>query len=152
MKWPIIYCIMIFVTGCTSESVKEQDLPSYVLGRKLAAIGKSDEALKEFSKVIQSFPAAKNVYLEIGQIYLFSRNDPVYAIYYFRQFLERNQDKRNESIVYELIDAAKRKFMQQIFGTNELFSSQRNFLSLLRHLREENDALRARIEELTKHM
>ena len=151
MKWSFILYIIIFVTGCAPKNIKEQDLPSYNLGRRLASVGRADEALREFAKVLHELPTAKNVYLEIGQIYLFSRHDPVYAIYYFRQFLERNHDKRNEPIVYELIDAAKRKFMQQTFDTNkELYTSQKNFLSLLRHLREENDALRAKVEELSK--
>ena len=150
MKHYFICFVVIFFVGCSQSDIKEQDHAAYILGRKFVTAGNFNEALPQFLKVIKEVPSAQNAYLEVGQIYLTAYDDPVFAIYYFREFLERSRNPQNKALVDELIETAKKRFIQQITGANkELYSSQQNFLSLLRHLREENERLRAQINAQT---
>lgn len=143
-----ILCTM----GCREEVTCEKDHPHYVRGREYLKKNAPQKALAEFLKVIKSYPQPQRVYLEAGQIYANTYDDPVMAIYYYRQFLSVNQkvnNKQQEKLVNGLITSAKKRFLQQMIGENrELYSNHQNFLSLLKHLRQENDALRLEIKQL----
>jgi hypothetical protein len=124
---------------------------NYKNGQQLLKENLPERALSQFLKVIETEPNAQKSYLEAGQIFLNTYDDPIFAIYYFRQFLLHNRQKQNERIVNELIETAKKRFLQQMIGKNrELYSEHQNFLSLLKHLRDENMQLRAEVEYYKK--
>jgi hypothetical protein len=140
---------IVFLGGCRKTMTGETEHPSYLKGRELLGENLYERALSEFLKVIKDIPHAQKSYLEAGQIYLNTCNDPVSAIYYFRQFLLHNQQKQHEKIVTELIETAKKRFLQQIIGKNKtLYNEHHNFLALLKHLRDENTQLKMEIEQL----
>ncbi|MDR2201101.1 MAG: hypothetical protein LBN94_03265 [Puniceicoccales bacterium] len=145
---PIFFLAFLFLCGgCKKTTPRETDHPSYKNGQQLLAENLPERALSQFLRVIGAIPNAKKAYLEIGQIYLNTYDDPVLAIYYFRQFLLHDSRRENEKIVQSLIETAKKRFLQQIIGQNkELYNEHQNFLSLLKHLREENLQLKTELE------
>ncbi|MDR2806687.1 MAG: hypothetical protein LBB11_00835 [Puniceicoccales bacterium] len=130
---------IIFEGGCRKRISDEADHPHYKDGQRFLREGFPERAFAAFFKVIQEIPNAQKSHLEIGQIYLNNYDDPIAAIYHFRRFLAHNSQKQNEKIIGDLIETAKKRFLQQTLGRyGSLYSEHQNFLSLLKHLRDEN--------------
>ncbi|MDR1435228.1 MAG: hypothetical protein LBI77_02385 [Puniceicoccales bacterium] len=147
--WNLIFfsIFLIISNGCREKINGETEDVSYRNGQQLLQENFPERALSQFLKVIETVPDAQKSYLEAGQIFLNTYDDPIFAIYYFRQFLLHNRQRQNEKVVNELIETAKKRFLQQMIGKNrELYSEHQNFLSLLKHLRDENTQLRTEVE------
>jgi tetratricopeptide (TPR) repeat protein len=79
--------------------------------------GRWDEALAAYLKVIdRRGDAAPESNLDAGLIYLNHIKDPIYAIYYFRRYLELEPNSKQAVYVKGLIDAAKREFARALPG------------------------------------
>jgi hypothetical protein len=144
----IFFSIFAFtIGGCQPPKGEETEHRGYREGQRLLRENHPEQALSQFLNVLKDLPNALKSHLEIGQIYLHTYDDPIYAIYYFRQFLLHNVHRQNESIVQDLIERAKKRFLQQMLGKNkELHGEYQNFLPLLKHLKEENLQLKQRLE------
>lgn len=147
----IVVIGVLFCTGCGVSKVSETESPLYRQGLVLLQSDKPKEALPLFLEVIKKVPDAKNAYLNIGQIYLSAYDDPVLAIYFLRAFLARDPSKHEEQIAKGLIESSKNRLVQQVLGPKKvLYESHQQFLTLLQHLRDENQRLKTQLKNLHK--
>jgi len=134
--------------GCGGENASlssELDESSYREGQQMERQGRWDEALTAYLKVIdRRGDAAPESNLDAGLIYLNHIKDPIYAIYYFRKYLELEPNSKQAVYVKGLIDAAKREFALALPG--QPVQSQTEHLGMeeqLEQLQRENDELKA---------
>ena len=79
--------------------------------------GRWDEALADVPEGDRPpGDAAPESNLDAGLIYLNHIKDPIYAIYYFRKYLELEPNSKQAGYVRGLIEAAKREFARALPG------------------------------------
>ncbi len=90
--------------------VKETQEPSYQRAMEELRRGNPQEALADFTKVVEKRRDAPESHLELGRIYLGQMNDPIFAIYHFRKYLELCPNSPASMHVRQMIDTAKKKY------------------------------------------
>jgi nucleoid-associated protein YgaU len=70
------------------------------------------------------------------------RNDPVYAIYHFREYLSRTKNTKEATVVRQLVDTAKKNFVRNLPGQSGEFETHAELMEIAGRLREENIALK----------
>ena len=140
----------LFVCGCTRPAALEDEASDqeYMRGIQLSHEGCESEALVRFLNVIHARDAAPRSHLCAGRIYLEVYNDPVYAIYHFREFLLQSSDEREKAVVAQLINTAKKKFLKDMPGSDSNIDSQLEVMEVAKQLREDNVSLRRMVREL----
>jgi len=110
----------LFAAGCGREVATlsaEGDDSTYREAQQLEREGRTDEALALYLKVIaRRGDAAPESHLDAGIISLNHNHDPIYAIYYFRKYLELEPNSKHAPLVRGMIDAAKREFARTLPG------------------------------------
>jgi LysM repeat protein len=138
--------------GDTTSLSSETDDSNYRDGQQMERQGRWDEALAAYLKVIdRRGDSAPESNLDAGLIYLYHIKDPIFAIYYFRKYLELEPNSKQAAYVRGLIDAAKRDFAlalpgQPVQGQTEHLGMEEQLEQLHREndeLKAENAALRA---------
>jgi tetratricopeptide (TPR) repeat protein len=131
--------------GDTTSLSSEMDDSSYRDGQQMERQGRWDEALSDYLKVIdRRGDSAPESYLDAGLIYLNHIKDPVYAIYYFRRYLELEPNSKQAVYVKGLINAAKREFALALPGQpTDGQADRQGAEDLLGQLQRENDELKA---------
>jgi nucleoid-associated protein YgaU len=121
------------------------DDSSYRDGQQMERQGRWDEALAAYLKVIdRRGDSAPESNLDAGLIYLNHIKDPIYAIYYFRRYLDLEPNSKQAVYVKGLIDAAKREFALALPGQpTEGQADHQGTEDLLGQLQRENDELKA---------
>jgi nucleoid-associated protein YgaU len=134
-----------------AETWTEEGDPLYRQGQQLLREGREKEALEKFLAVIQSCHSSPQSHLFCGKIYWEILEDPVFAIYHFRQFLIcAPEDAKEREWVPQWIDSAQKLFMKQCHNRSLYTQYAHDFPILLRGLRAENAQLKRRILELEK--
>ncbi len=146
---------MLVFAGCARDSgtasSPETDDPLYRHGQQLLKQGRTQEALSEFLQLIEKRgDRAPQSHLEAGLIYDAPPfNNPIYAIYHFRRFLELDPDSRQADLVRERIDAAKRQFARSLPAQPfENETTRFDLAAKVDQLEKENQQLRARLAQL----
>jgi nucleoid-associated protein YgaU len=112
--------------------------------------GSEKESLPLFLHVIAKNPSATNSHLHAGRIYLTKCDDPVYAIYHFREYLSLEKSAKETAVVKQLVDTAKKNFVRSLPGHGSDLSMHTELLEIARRLREENVALKRALREVQK--
>lgn len=136
--------VMLFVSACGpggGATVREEDDPVFQRGKKMVRDGKHQEALLAFQRVIDDRPAAPESHLEAGQIFLNQLDDPVAAIYHFRQFVALNPNTPQADLVRGQINTAIKKFAQELPG--QPFEGRYDRLDLLEALKRKDEEILA---------
>lgn len=147
-RWLVLF--LLFLCGCSGSGGidNESSDKEYVRGVQLLHEGRDSEALGQFLGVIRRYETSPRSHLCAGRIYLEVYNDPVYAIYHFREFLLQSIDAREKAIVTQLIDTAKKKFIKDMPGSNSSLDPNLDIIDVAKRLREENVSLRGMVKEL----
>lgn len=150
--------IGLLLIGCTEsgDPILETEEKSYQRGQRLLREGRDKEALEAFLKVVSKRKIAPEAHLESGRLYLQIENDPVLAIYHFRQYLTEKPEASQAPMVRQLIETAQKSFARLLPG--EPFSEDLDRLDLLEclgnqrveleALRKENAAFKERLMAL----
>jgi LysM repeat protein len=142
------------VSGCCKSgnelSTEEVDDKRFVAGQRLQREGRDVDAMDKFLAVIDERKSAPRSHLEAGKIYLEKYDDPVMAIYHFRQFLLKSSSTLEDNLVTQMVETAQKRFVQKLLGKSAEGYDNQNFLVLLKRLREENISLKRQLDELRK--
>lgn len=130
--------------GKPSYSVDEKEERLYLRGQELLKLGKPKDAFNAFSNLLEQRYYAPNTHLEIAQLYLNIHNDPIYAIYHFREYLAQDPGGKLANMVVQMIDSAKKEFIRTLPMLNKLEDSTEylNLLEILKQVRRENERLK----------
>jgi len=138
--------------GIREPAINERDEPRYRDAKQLLREGKESEALNAFLKVIDKRENAPESHLEAGEIYLDHFDDPVSAIYHYRQYLqeakavpsdEPGRAQQKARSVRARIDTATKRFAASLPGAPYESDVQRlDLLELVRELKQENATLK----------
>ncbi len=144
------FWIILLLVGCHRLITPEEELSDkeYNHGLQLSHEGRDNEALVHFLDVIHRHNTAPHSHLCAGRIYLDVYNDPVYAIYHFREFLLQSNDAKEKAIVAQLINTAKKKFIKDLPGINSTIDSRLEIIEVAKQIREENISLKRMLKEL----
>lgn len=106
------------LTACAPEGElrKETDERAFRRGKSLLREGRKDEALQAFLSVAQARPDAAESHLEAGLLYLDHLEDPLSALYHFRQYLGTKPNAKQAEFVRELVRTAEKDFIQSLPG------------------------------------
>lgn len=133
---------LLLLTGCDRSGLEvtdESDEAQYRRGQSLLREGRQQEALEAFLKVIENRSDAAESHLEAGRLYLDHVNDPVSAIYHFRQFLTLRPNAEQAPFIKDLIDTGKKEFVRSLPGQpNSSLQERVNLLDQVERLRAEN--------------
>lgn len=138
---------LIILSGCSPSKVHlERECIEYNKGIEFLKKSQPDKALEQFLKIIKSYSFASQSYLEAGKIYLHNYDDPVIAIYYFKQFIFHNKSLPDEKIAQNLIEIAQKRFLQKCIGKNsEINHENKKIFAILKNLRDENMKLKQQL-------
>ncbi|MDR1458338.1 MAG: LysM peptidoglycan-binding domain-containing protein [Puniceicoccales bacterium] len=154
MRNIIIICCLAVISGCaksSNEMAKEEvDDKRFIAGQRLLREGRDVDAMDKFLAVIEDRKSAPKSHLEAGKIFIEKYDDPVLAIYHFRQFLLKSSSTMEDGLVTQMIETAQKRFVQKLLGKNAENYDNQNFLVLLKRLREENISLKRQLDELRK--
>ena len=108
-------------TGCGPSSVMpytaEVDDPDYRRGKELLRMGREQEALSTFLKVIdQRGGAAPESHLDAAILYQQHVKDPIAAIYHFRRYRELRPNTDQAKLALQRIEACIRDFAKTLPG------------------------------------
>lgn len=169
MKYFVILCILLVPVGALVLGSRgcEKVFPSetqydetkdenFVLGKELAANGRSLEAIEKFRQVVSAHPdASAEANLEIGLLALKLGKCPT-AIYHFERYLSLHQNSEKRDLVYKQIDAAKKNFVRQMMPGRNFSPAESGISSELEEkykaVAKENETLKRRIEELNRRL
>ncbi len=138
------------LAGCrpgAGEGPERQD-PDYVRGQKLLSQGRPEQALSAFLAVTDHRAAAPESHLEAGEIYLTVFEDPVAAIYHFRQFLQTADPRENSEkiqVIEQRIETARKEFARSLPLASEAGLAQSGVMDLVDNLRAENLRLKRQL-------
>ncbi|HQU09288.1 MAG TPA: LysM peptidoglycan-binding domain-containing protein [Opitutales bacterium] len=113
----LVVAVMLLGTGC--ERAPQSDVPEYQekqyqRGQQLVKEGRLQEALVAFLKVIHKRSEAPESHLEAGRLYLQTQQDPVAAIYHFRQYLQDCPKSEAAPMVRQMIETAQKQFVRTL--------------------------------------
>lgn len=93
----------------------EVDDPDYRRGKELLRMGREQEGLAQFLKVIdERGGAAAESHLEAGILYQRHIKDPVTAIYHYRRYRELCPNSEQSKLVLQSIEACIREFARTL--------------------------------------
>lgn len=138
---------ILILSGCvpTRDDLPEIEEKAYQRGQRLLREGRQQDALEAFLAVIAKRPMAAESHLEVGQLYLNVFNDPVMAIYHFRQYLAENPNSSQAPMVRQLIETGKKAFARGLPGAP--FSEDIDRLDLLEALESQRLQMEALRQE-----
>lgn len=110
----LVAAYILSVGGCDFANeeniVKETGEPHYQRGCEELSRGNYQEAMSAFLKVVEKRKVAPESHLELGRIYLGEMNDPIFAIYHFRKFLEFMPNSPASPQVRQMIATANKRY------------------------------------------
>ncbi|MFI5336507.1 MAG: LysM peptidoglycan-binding domain-containing protein [Opitutales bacterium] len=145
---------VLLLAGCGDGGrlsyATEVDEPSYRAGQALLKSGRKQEALASFLKVIEKRgDDAPESHLEAGLLYYTHINDPLAAIYHFKQYLALRPNSPQAPLVRQRIDAAMREFARTLPAQPLENAGQRvDLIATLDRLKLENEMLKQQVADL----
>ena len=149
--WGLAIALGLFMTACSplnEEVVREVDLPGFKRGQDYLRQGRHDQALTSFLKVVETHSLAPESHLYLGQLYLEHSNDPIFAIYHFRQFLKFKPGSQQAPLVRELINTAKKEFARTFPA--DIFDSELDRIDLLDVIDHKEQEIRTLKKDLVR--
>lgn len=139
--------------GCFQEhtQIKESEEKSYQRAQQFLKENRLEDALNNFLQTIAKRTKAPESHLETGRLYLDYKEDPVLAIYHFRQYLTESPESIQAHFVKQLIDTSEKAFARNLPG--KPFAEDLDRLDLLECLKEQRteiDALKAENQKLSQ--
>lgn len=140
--------------GCTPPeraTAAEVDDAGYRRGKELVRLGRNQEALSAFLKVIERRGEdAPESHLEAGLLYQQHIRDPIAAIYHYRKFRELKPNSPQAELVRQRIDAAIREFASTLPGEplSQGVDPRFDTYEVVERLRRENETLKADLAAL----
>ncbi len=119
----LLAAVPLFHAGCGPQSVMpftaEVDDPDYRRGKELLRMGREQEALAQFLKVIDQRGrdergGAAESHLEAGILYQKHIKDPIAAIYHYRRYREMRPNSEQSRLVLQSIEACIREFARTL--------------------------------------
>ena len=119
----LLAAVPLLHTGCGPQSVMpftaEVDDPDYRRGKELLRMGREQEALAQFLKVIDQRgrndrEGAAESHLEAGILYQKHIKDPIAAIYHYRRYREMRPNSEQSKLVLQSIEACIREFARTL--------------------------------------
>jgi len=116
---PVLALAPLLHTGCVPQVVMpftaEADDPDYRRGKELLRMGREQEALAQFLRLIdQRGGAAAESHLEVGILYHKHIKDPIAAIYHYRRYRELRPGTEQARLVLQSIEACVRDFARTL--------------------------------------
>lgn len=125
------------------EVTSETDEKQYQLAKDYKSQGRTADALRAFLRVTEARRNAPESHLESGNIYLNAMNDPISAIYHFKQYLQSKPNSPQAKQVRQLIETAQKKFAQQLPAQPYEGELDRiDLMELINSLKQENNRLK----------
>lgn len=149
MIWMAV--LLLGLTACSQPAnvVDEDDEPDYRRAKRALSEGRNDDALDFFLDVIESRETAPESHLEVGRLYLSHLDDPISAIYHFRQYLRYKPDSEQRTLVEQLIETSKKEFARTLPGQPFEGDYERvELLEIVDHLQRSNQALKQQVATL----
>jgi len=147
----VLAALTILTTACgrfaNSPSTDLDHNPDYLRARQAAAAGDNRVAAAEYLKVLRALPEAARAHLELGLLYDEKLNDPLAALYHYRQFLELEPNSERRQVVEGFMERAKLASAARLPSGTEAGDLAR-LQTEKAGLMQENAALRARVLEL----
>lgn len=142
---------LLFAAGCerrdSPPAAVEVDEPAYRRGKELLRQGRNQEALAEFTKVLEKrgLNNAAESHLEIGLICQQHINDPIAAIYHFRQYRKLKPDSPQSDLVRQRLEASMREYARTLPGRplDARPLAPADYADALQRLQRENEQLQA---------
>jgi tetratricopeptide (TPR) repeat protein len=134
-----------------ATTTAEVDDAGFRRGKELVRLGRNQEALSAFLKVIERRGEdAAESHLEAGLLYQQHIKDPVAAIYHFRRFRELKPNAPQAELVRQRIDAAIREFASTLPGEplSQGIDPRFDTYEVVERLRRENETLKADLAAL----
>jgi nucleoid-associated protein YgaU len=90
-------------------------------------------------------------HLEIGRLYLSLQNDPLFAIYHFRQYLTLEPEGKLATMALQMIETATKEFSRSLPLGDDYGESPEylNLMEVLEQVRKKNAQLKKQIVQLT---
>jgi len=138
--------------GCNQQGgdfavVAETDEKQYQYAQQMLKEDRQAEALAAFLRVIKKREDdAPLSQLAAGELYLKVKDDPIEAIYHFQKYLDAEPNSEQAPMVRELVDTAKKDFLQHLPG--QPYNGEYDRLELISEiasLKKENDQLRSQL-------
>jgi tetratricopeptide (TPR) repeat protein len=148
-------CLAVTLAGCSrggvfSEAEAERS-QGYAKAKKLSESKDYKDAAEAYRKVLLEYPEFAQAHLELGLIFDDKLNDPIAAIYHYREFLALKPHSDKRQLVNDFIERAKLSLAAKMPqspvtdpGIVARIQAERNALA------EENAELKARLTELDK--
>lgn len=149
----ILMMSLIHLGGCDSSRkfVEEREEPLFQEGQLCLQENRNEEAFNLFNRLLERRKSAcPETHFELGQLYLRVKQDPIFAIYHFRCYLEKSPDGRLARVVVDLIDTAKKEFIRTL-PLNDRYTENKEHLDLLdilKQVRAENDRLKVALAQV----
>ncbi|MDR1665797.1 MAG: LysM peptidoglycan-binding domain-containing protein [Puniceicoccales bacterium] len=146
-------CIGIVLYGCKPKEVSlvpETEERLFRQAQQFLREGRSSDAFRAFSGLLEKRKQSPETHLELGRLYLSLHNDPVFAIYHFRQYLLLEPKGKWASVALQMIESAKRDFARHLpLGDRDHESVEYlNLMEVLKQLRRENAQLKEQLAGL----
>lgn len=153
LEWVLLLTVAAWVGGCdrwggsTGGDVERN--PDYRRARQAADAGDARVAAVLMEKVIRSHPGIANLHLELGLLYDQKLNDPIAAIYHYRQFLELEPASNRRTVVEGHIERARLTLAARLPAPQSVEAGELMRLQVEKAaLQQELAALRVRLAEL----
>ncbi len=107
LRFLILVAVVTFCAACDSNDNKKMNHPKLVKGELLRSKGEFQEAIKYYKQYLEKKPRSSYVHLKIAIIYDEHLNDPISAIYHYREVLNLSgsaQEKAQAKMWLELCE------------------------------------------------
>lgn len=144
----LLVCAGFGLSACNEPEVvvEETEEAAYKRAKRMEDEGRLDDALEAYVSVIDKRKMAPESHLEAGKLYLAHVEDPISAIYHFRQYLQFKPDSKQAPYVKQLIDTAKKNFISELPG--KPFEGNYERVELLDIIEQQKDNNRALQQEV----
>ncbi len=147
--------VMLMFCSCDQSSTDEIRHPVFKKARNKRDDGKFSEAAKAFEDYLKINPYSSKCHYELAMLYRDNLDEPVLAIYHFRQFLEMEPDTQDRKNIEAWIDAAEKEYYTQLKAKypdddtrqqlEQLKDREKRYVQHLTRLRSENAYLKSQL-------